>query len=146
MKHLTNFLKSALMGLLPLLFHLKLAAGAGGILSIVLPELAHLMPANYLVFAGVVLYWLELVVRTVPSVANYSPLAFLLQILQEIVPNQALSPTTGEPGVHENISIFKRVFSHQPAQLPAQLPAPVVVPDLTPEQLAAYGLGNVVPA
>ena len=148
MKHLTNFLKSAFLALIPFLFKLKLVAGAGGVLSVVLPELAHLLPADYLATAGVVLYWLELLVRTVPTVANYSPVALALQILQEIVPNQAVSATTGEPGVHENVSIFKRIFPHHPALVPVG-PAttnPVAVPDLTPEQMAAYGLGNGVPA
>lgn len=146
MKHLLNFLKSALMALIPLLFKLKLVAGAGGVLALVLPQLAALLPSNYLVFAGVVLYWLELLVRTVPTVADYSPIAFLLQILQEIVPNQAINPTTGETGVHESKSLFRRIFTHTLPVAPSPAPAPVLVPDLTPVQLAAYGLGNVVPA
>lgn len=98
------------MALLPFLAQAHLMQGAGGVISVSLPPLGELLNGNTLAVLGTVLYWLELLARIIPTAQDFTPLSFLIQLLSSIVPNQATGPA-GEPGVHEPVSIFRRVFS-----------------------------------
>lgn len=128
MKHLLNLLKAGLLALFPLLLKAKFAVGAGGLLSVVLPDLGALLGGNTLATLGTVLYWLELLVRTIPTAKDWTPLALVIQLLQAIVPNQATGPN-GETGVHEPVSIFRRIF-HRPAPQPVAAVVDYAEPDL----------------
>jgi hypothetical protein len=122
-KHILNLLKSGLLGLLPFLAKAKIVAGAGGVISLAFPAVGALLGGNVLAGAGVALYWLELLVRIVPTAGAYTPLTVLIQVLQAILPNQAAT-VDGSPAEHVQGSFLRRIFSHS-----APTPEPVAAPD-----------------
>jgi hypothetical protein len=139
-KHILNLLKSGLLGLLPFLAKAKIVAGAGGVISLAFPAVGALLGGNVLAGAGVALYWLELLVRIVPTAGAYTPLTVLIQVLQAILPNQAAT-VDGAPAEHVQGSFLRRIFSHS-----APAPEPTPTPDLASVQAQlAQILANQAP-
>lgn len=143
MKTLLNLLKAGLLAFLPLLLHSHLGIGTGGGISVALPPLVGLFDGNTLAILGTALYWLELVIRVIPTASSFTPLTLIIQLLQAIVPNQAVSPS-GTPGVHEPTSFFRRLFyRHEEAQSGPEyteaepLTPPAIVPVANADLVAA---------
>lgn len=150
MKLLLNLLKSGLLALIPFLLHSHLGVGAGGGLSVALPPISALFDGNTIAFLGTALYWLELIVRVIPTTSAFTPLTLIIQLLQAVVPNQAVT-SDGVPGVHVPTSFFRRLFHHQQADLTEAEPtlpisAPAVSPDLVQAVLAHFATAGVLPA
>ena len=137
MKNLLRGFKTLFLALLPFVTSIKFSVAAGGALSLHLPALAPLA-GNYTALLATALYWLELLVRVVPTSTDFSPLNFLLQLLQAMAPNRAVS-VAGVAGDFVNLSHYRQspvpvafsaaispayVSSDKPAAGPARAPFP----------------------
>ena len=142
MKSLFSILKTLALAIVPLLLHTKLVAGAGGVMAVQLPDLHGVFDATSaggLIATAV--YWLELLVRLVPTAANYAPLTIVLSILESLAPNHAATPE-GTPAVFVHQSFIKRLFHHAPAAtLTPAGPAPLAPAAAPGEVAAALGYG-----
>lgn len=106
MKNLFLLLKSTFLVLVPLLLKTTFVVGAGGAVSVQLPALSGLFSVPFLSLLGTGLYWLEILVRAVPSLAASTPLTWFLSFLEKLVPNRAFLEDGGS-GVHVLQSVVK---------------------------------------
>lgn len=106
MKNLLRGFKTLFLALLPFVTSIKFSVAAGGAISLHLPALAPLA-ANYTALFATAVYWLELLVRVIPTSTDYSPFNFVLQLLQALAPNRAVS-VAGVEGDFVNLSHYRQ--------------------------------------
>lgn len=97
MKNLFPTIKRLVLLLLPVLLHVKFSF-AGGVPSLSFPDFAAVFP-DVPTLAATALYWLEIVIRLVPSFDNLSLVSLLHDVLSAIVPNVARA-ADGSIGEH----------------------------------------------
>lgn len=118
MRNLLRAFKTLFLALLPFITSITFTVSAGGAISLHLPSLG-LLVNDHLALAATALYWLELLVRVVPTSTDYSPINFLMQLLQALAPNRAIG-VGGHGGDFVNLSHYRA------------LPVPAAVPHLSP--------------
>lgn len=97
MKNLLTQIKRLALLLLPVLLHVKFNF-AGGVPSLSFPDFSAVFP-DVPTFAATALYWLEIILRLVPSFDNLSLVSLVHDFLSALVPNRALT-ADGEIGEH----------------------------------------------
>ena len=118
MRNLLRAFKTLFLALLPFITSITFTVSAGGAISLHLPALGPLLN-DYTALAATALYWLELLVRVVPTSTDYSPVNFLVQLLQALAPNRAVS-AAGHGGDFVTLSHYRAA------------PVPALVPHLSP--------------
>jgi hypothetical protein len=97
MKNLLPKIKQFFLLLLPVLLHVKFSF-AGGVPALSFPDFGAVFP-DVPTFAATALYWLEILLRIVPTFDNLSIVSLLHEVLASLVPNRALNGA-GEVGEH----------------------------------------------
>jgi hypothetical protein len=104
LKNLLSKSKAFFLVLLPVLLHVKFSM-VGGVPAISFPDFASVFP-DVPTFAATALYWLEIIIRFVPSFDNLSLVSLLHDFLSAIVPNRART-AEGELGEHVHELVIK---------------------------------------